>query len=334
MGLDFTVFKGSKTGAIVEDRGHRDPGPTEVLVKITHCGVCGTDEHFRDKEQGLGHEGIGTVAELGSEVERVSDFKVGDRVGLGFFTKFCGLCKSCVNGHQNNCSDAKAFGFSNQDQGCFGTAVACDVSALYRIPDGISSENAGPLMCAGATVWNPLHTSGVRPGDRVGIIGVGGLGHLAIQFASKMGMDAVVFSTTAAKKQEALGFGATEFYTAADLEKPGDIEPVDVLMITSSVMPDLSTYYPVLAKRAKVYPLTLSFEPLELSVTALLMGSFQIIGSIVASVGSHRAMLEFAAKHKVKPQIEKFPLTQAGVTDAMDKLKDGNMRYRAVLVAP
>lgn len=98
MGLDFTVFKGSKTGAIVEARGHRDAGPTEVLVKITHCGVCGTDEHFRDKDQGLGHEGIGTIAELGSDVERVSDFKVGDRVGLGYFIKFCGFCKSCVNG--------------------------------------------------------------------------------------------------------------------------------------------------------------------------------------------------------------------------------------------
>lgn len=157
-----------------------------------------------------------------------------------FFPLFFSLSNK-KTGHQNNCPKAERFGSSNQDQGCFGTAVAWDISALYKIPDGISSEDAGPLMCAGGTVWSPLHTSGVRPGDRVGIIGVGGLGHLAIQFASKMGMDAVVFSTTAAKKQEALGFGATEFYTAADLEKPGNIEPVDILMITSSVMPDLST---------------------------------------------------------------------------------------------
>ena len=114
------------------------------------------------------------------------------------------------------------------------------MSALFKVPDAIPSEDAGPLMCGGATVFTPLYDSGVRPGDRVGIIGVGGLGHLAIQFASKMGMDAVVFSSTASKKDEAKRFGAAEFYTADDLAKPEGIEKVDILLITSSVLPDLS----------------------------------------------------------------------------------------------
>jgi D-arabinose 1-dehydrogenase-like Zn-dependent alcohol dehydrogenase len=98
MGVDFTVFKGSKTGQIVEAKGHREPGPTEVLVKVTHSGVCGTDEHFRHAEQGLGHEGVGTIIEVGSLVPEVSDFKVGDRVGMGWFWKFCGYCKQCTSG--------------------------------------------------------------------------------------------------------------------------------------------------------------------------------------------------------------------------------------------
>jgi D-arabinose 1-dehydrogenase-like Zn-dependent alcohol dehydrogenase len=241
MGVDFTVFKGSKSGEIVQATGHRDPRPTEVLVNVTHCGVCGTDEHFLHQEQGLGHEGVGIITELGSAVSEVSDFKVGDRVGMGWFYKFCGTCKSCLAGFQNSCVAPQFFGTANWDQGCFGTSVAWDVSALFKIPEAIASEDAGPLMCGGATVFSPLHTSGVRPGDRVGIIGVGGLGHLAIQFVSKMGMDAVVFSSSAAKKEEALAFGASEFYTADDLAHPENIAKVDILLITSSVVPDLST---------------------------------------------------------------------------------------------
>jgi D-arabinose 1-dehydrogenase-like Zn-dependent alcohol dehydrogenase len=98
MGVDFTVFKGSKTGDIVEAKGHRDPGPTEVIVKISHCGICGTDEHYRHADQGLGHEGVGVVTEVGSSVHDVSEFRVGDRVGMSWFHKFCGYCQACVSG--------------------------------------------------------------------------------------------------------------------------------------------------------------------------------------------------------------------------------------------
>jgi D-arabinose 1-dehydrogenase-like Zn-dependent alcohol dehydrogenase len=108
MGVDFTVFKGSKTGEIVEAKGHRDPGPTEVIVKISHCGVCGTDEHYRHAEQGLGHEGIGIITEIGSSVHTVSEFKVGDRVGMSWFHKFCGFCNSCVSG-KISCSRLNSF---------------------------------------------------------------------------------------------------------------------------------------------------------------------------------------------------------------------------------
>jgi len=131
-------------------------------------------------------------------------------------------------------------GTANLDQGCFGTAVAWDVSALFKIPDGISSEAAGPLMCGGATVWGPLYENDFKAGDRIGIIGIGGLGHLAIQMVSKMGMEAVVFSGTESKKDEAFKFGASEFYATKGVEKFEKIEPVDCLLITTSVLPDLS----------------------------------------------------------------------------------------------
>ena len=143
-------------------------------------------------------------------------------------------------GRQNLCVKSTYFGSADWDQGCFGTAVAWDVSALFKIPNEIASEDAGPLICGGATVWSPLYDTGVRPGDRIGILGVGGLGHLAIQFASKMGMEVIVFSSTESKRQKALDFGASEFHATSGMKKFEGIEKLDVLLITTSVNPDLS----------------------------------------------------------------------------------------------
>ncbi|KDN63355.1 hypothetical protein CSUB01_12635 [Colletotrichum sublineola] len=183
MGIDFTVFKGSPSGDIVQATSHRDPGPTEVIVKISHCGVCFTDEHYRHADKGLGHEGVGTIIEVGSAVHDISDFRVGDRVGMGWYYKFCGHCRACLTGNvtwplyrsfnplhdhtltrfppgrQTQCVSKASFGNSNADQGGFGTAVAWDVSALFKLPDQLSSEHTGPLMCGGATVWRPLYDS-------------------------------------------------------------------------------------------------------------------------------------------------------------------------------
>lgn len=143
-------------------------------------------------------------------------------------------------GRQDHCSDITHFGSADHDQGCFGTGVAWDVSTLSKIPKEIASEDAGPLMCGGITVWNPLYNYGLRAGDRVGVVGVGGLGHMAIQFAHKMGMEAVVFSSTDSKKQQALDFGATEFVATSGKEKLDDIAKLNALLITTSANPDLS----------------------------------------------------------------------------------------------
>lgn len=332
MSIDFKVFKGSDSGAIVEKSGHRDLQPTEVSIKISHCGVCGTDEHYRHADVGLGHEGVGTITELGSAVSQLSDFKVGDVVGMSYHQRYCGHCKYCTKGHQNQCPNAQFFGAANTDQGCFSTGVAWDISNLHKIPSGLDPQYAGPLMCGGATVWDPLYSSGAKPGDRVGIIGVGGLGHLAIQFASKMGLEPIVFSGTESKKDQAKEFGAAEFHVTKDLSKLSQVEPVDVLLVTANSGLNLSTYLPVLAPGGKIYPLTVSQDSFGLSPLDLIAKSATVVGSGVAPVASIRAMLEFAAKHGVKPQIEKFPMTTDGVTEAMQKLRDGKMRYRGVLV--
>ncbi|KAJ5491242.1 hypothetical protein N7539_002809 [Penicillium diatomitis] len=336
VGIEFPFFKGSKNGGLVEATGHLDLGPTQVSVTITHCGVCGTDEHFRRVDQGLSHEGTGTIVELGSSVHVISDFQVGDRVGMGWFHRFCGYCNFCgQTGRQTLCVNRSSYGSADQDQGCFGSALAWDISALYKIPESIASEDAGPLVCGGATVWTPLYDSGVKPGARVGVIGIGGLGHMAIQFASKMGLEVVVFSNTESKKQEALGFGASELHATQSRESLKGVKPIDIFMITTSVNPKMSLYYPILVHAAKVYPLTVSMENRDgVSPMNLINDSFVIVDSGVAATASIRVMLEFAARHKVRPQIEKFPMTVTGINDAMQKLRDGKMRYRGVLVAP
>ena len=157
-------------------------------------------------------------------------------------------------------------------------------------------------------------------------------GHMAIQFASKMGMEAVVFSSSDSKREEALKFGASEFHATKGVTKFEGIEPVDHLLITTSVLPDLSLYATVLKKFAKIFPLTISFDNINVPALPLVLGGWQLIGSAGAQPQSIKAMMDFAGKYGVHPQIEEFPMSQKGVTDAMQKLKDGKMRYRGVMV--
>lgn len=147
-------------------------------------------------------------------------------------------------GHQNQCINKQEFGTANHDQGCVGTAVAWDISCLFKIPDEIESEFAGPLMCGGATVWSPLYDFGIKPGSRVGILGVGGLGHLGIQFASKMGMDVVVFSGSENKRQQAMDLGASEFHVAQGPGNLDKVEKINALLITASVLPHMEVSSP------------------------------------------------------------------------------------------
>lgn len=144
-----------------------------------------------------------------------------------------------LSGRHFKCENSEQFGSSNLGQGCFGTSVTWDVTALTKIPDEIPSKFAGPLLCGGASVWSPLYEHGMKAGERVGIVGVGGLGHLAIQFASKLGFEPVVFSTTESKKSEAFGFGATEFHCTSGTDKLQGVAPLKHLLITTSLLPSL-----------------------------------------------------------------------------------------------
>lgn len=225
------------------------------------------------------------------------------------------------------------FGLANFDQGSFASAAVWKQDFIYKIPDNISSSHAGPLMCGGSTVFNALKLNGVQSTDRVGVIGVGGLGHLAIQFASKMGCEIAVFSSTEQKRAEALAFGATEFYPTKDIEKLEVRAPIDYLLVTTNAQPDWGLYLPIMAPEGTISPITVSFDKLAVPAMDLIMGGLRIQGSMIAPRQIHREMLEFASRHDIVPVVEEFPLTAAGATKAFERLLEGKMRYRGVLVA-
>ena len=222
------------------------------------------------------------------------------------------------------------YGFTEVDQGSLATYAVWKADFLFAIPDAIKSEDAAPLMCGGATVFNVLQLYGVRSTDRVGIVGVGGLGHLAIQFAAAMGCEVVAFSGTDSKKEESIKLGAKEFYATKGL-KELKLEPLDHLLVCTSEQPDWSMYLPIMAPSGTVYPLSVSSGDLKLPYMPVLLAGLKIQGSVVAARQIHRQMLEFAAVHHIQPIIERFPMNVQGVEQAFKKLEEGNMRYRGVI---
>lgn len=225
------------------------------------------------------------------------------------------------------------YGSGDLDIGSFASHTVWRESFLFKTPDAIPSEYAAPLQCGGATVFNALEMYETRPTERVGIIGVGGLGHLAIQFASKMGCEVVVFSGTNSKKEEAMQLGAKEFYATKGLKELKVPKPIDRLLVTTSAQPDWAMYQAILAPGATIYPLTVSSGNLEIPYMPIMLSGVRIQGSLVAARAIHMKMLQFAAVHNIKPIIEKFPLNKEGIEKAFEHLGKGQMRYRGVLVA-
>jgi D-arabinose 1-dehydrogenase-like Zn-dependent alcohol dehydrogenase len=188
-------------------------------------------------------------------------------------------------------------------------------------------------MCAGATVFNALQSFGAKSSDTVGIIGVGGLGHLAIQFASKMGCKVIVFSSTDSKKAEAIKLGADEFIATKSVKELLVSSPIDHLLVTTSFQPKWKQFLPIMAPGGTIHPLTVSPEDLQIPYMPIIAGELKIQGSLVAARQVHREMIEFAAHHGIRPIIEEFPMTVEGIEESMMKLEEGKMRYRGVVVA-
>ncbi|KAG9520033.1 GroES-like protein, partial [Aureobasidium melanogenum] len=343
-----TTFRyDAASGNFVKKTTQRDLGLNEVKVRVTHSGICYTDVHAKEKACGLGHEGVGLVTDLGANV---SSMKVGDRVGWGWLRSSCGDCPACVDGYRQYCAQASGFAFCDHEQGAFADFHIIDASFAYHIPAEIPSWQAGVFMCAGASTYEALDAAGSKPHHRVGIVGLGGLGHMAVLFARAMGCAVTVFSGSAAKAEskarDAFQLGADELRVLNDIDPA--IRPdsntertdnaskslIDILLICANETPDLGQILPFLARRATIVLMSIQQKPLVIPYMPFILPGHKIIASTEASRQNHLAMIRFAARHKISPWIERFPMTEEGLKTAFGRLESGEMRYRGVLEMP
>ncbi len=307
-------------------------GEETVEIKVSHCGVCHSDLSMLENDWGQttypfvpGHEAAGTVAAVGSQVKKV---KVGDRVGLGWMSGSCMACAPCLSGNQNMCVAGEQTIVGRH--GGFADRVRCHWSWAVPIPDSLDLAKAGPLFCGGITVFTPMVEFDVRPTDRVGVIGIGGLGHLAVQFLNKWGCEVWAFTSSDSKRQEARGFGAHHVVnTRASAEIAQLKGLLDFLIVTVNVPLDWAALLEVLAPKGRLHLVGVVLDPLQIPAFSLISGQKSLSGSPVGNPTNLRLMLEFCARHKLTPTTELFPLSR--VNEAVEHLRQGKARYRIVL---
>lgn len=314
---------------------HYDPGklgPQEVEIAITHCGICHSDLHLIANDWGIsqypfipGHEVIGAVAAIGSEVRSL---KVGQRVGLGWQSNSCGVCEWCSRGLENLCPEAE--GTCVHRHGGYAGSVRANARFVIPVPDALTSENTAPLLCGGITVYNPLRTHGVNPSSRVGVIGIGGLGHLAIQFARVFGAEVTAFSTSPAKEGEARALGAHHFVNSRDSKALKEVATSqDFIISTVNADQDWGVFVQALRPTGTLCFVGVPPSPVAVHAFPLISGLRSISGNPTGSPFRLKEMLDVAARHGVKAQIESFPMAKAN--EAIEKVKKNKVRYRAVL---
>ncbi len=312
-----------------------DPGdlkPNEVEVRITHCGVCHSDLHLIDHDWGIsqfpfipGHEIVGTVSAIGSSV---TDRQLGQRVGIGWQSDSCGVCEWCRQGQEHLC--ARSQGTCVGRNGGFADAVRVNSRFSIPVPDSLESENVAPLLCAGITVYAPIRNHGVNPASRVGVIGIGGLGHLALQFARAFGAEVTAFSTSIDKEAEARSLGAHHFINTRDT---GALKKIagcyDFILSTVNADQDWAGFVNALRPKGTLVFVGVPPAPASLPVFPLIAGQRSVAGSPTGSPHDLHQMLDVAARHNIKAMTERFPMAKAN--EAIQKVKKNKVRYRAVL---
>lgn len=307
-------------------------GLNQVDIKVESCGICHSDLSMLDNEWGFtqypfvaGHEVIGLVESIG---ENVKGLKKGQRVGLGWSSGSCMTCEWCESGNHNLCKSNE--GTIVGRYGGFADKVRAEAAWVIPLPDKLSAESSGPLFCGGITVFNPIVQFDIKPTDRVGVIGIGGLGHMALRFLNAWGCEVTAFSTSSDKEGEAKSFGADHFVNskdAASLEKVAD--SFDFILSTVNAPLDWNAYIGALRPKGRLHFVGAILEPLSIPVFPLLMGQKSISASPLGSPATTAKMLNFAARHNIAPTVEVFKFNQ--VNEAMEKLRNGKPRYRIVL---
>ncbi|EXB62434.1 putative mannitol dehydrogenase [Morus notabilis] len=319
----------------------RETGEKDVAFKVLYCGICHSDLHMIKNEWGNstyplvpGHEIVGVVTEVGSKVQK---FKVGDKVGVGCMVGACRSCESCANDLENYCSKMiLTYGVTYYDgtttYGGYSDVMVADEHFIVRIPDNLPLDAGAPLLCAGITVYSPLKYFGLdKPGLHVGIVGLGGLGHVAVKFAKAMGVKVTVISTSPNKKKEAIEhLGADSFLVSRDQdEMKAAMGTMDGIIDTVSAVHPLLPLICLLKPHGKLVMVGAPEKPLELPIFPLLMGRKIVAGSGIGGMKETQEMIDFAAKHNITAEVEVIPMDY--VNTAMERLLKADVRYRFVI---
>lgn len=307
-------------------------GPEDIDVKVQYCGICHSDLSMLNNEWHNteypfvpGHEIIGEVVAVGALAKGL---QVGDQVGVGWFSSSCMHCNQCIGGDHHLCSEKQAT--IGGRHGGFADHVRCHWAWATRLPEGLNASTAGPLLCGGITVFQPILQHQIKPTHRVGVIGIGGLGHLALQFLNKWGCEVTAFSSSPDKAAECHELGAHHVVNSRDEEAmQGIAGTLDFIINTANVTLNWQAYLKTLAPHGILHTVGAVLEPMQIPAFALIGSQKSVSGSPVGSPAATREMLAFCARHNIAPVTEQFPLQD--VNDAMKHLASGKARYRVVL---
>ncbi|AEE86859.1 putative cinnamyl-alcohol dehydrogenase [Arabidopsis thaliana] len=319
----------------------RATGEKDVRFKVLFCGICHTDLSMAKNEWGLttyplvpGHEIVGVVTEVGAKVKK---FNAGDKVGVGYMAGSCRSCDSCNDGDENYCpkmiltSGAKNFD-DTMTHGGYSDHMVCAEDFIIRIPDNLPLDGAAPLLCAGVTVYSPMKYHGLdKPGMHIGVVGLGGLGHVAVKFAKAMGTKVTVISTSERKRDEAVTrLGADAFLVSRDPKQMKDaMGTMDGIIDTVSATHPLLPLLGLLKNKGKLVMVGAPAEPLELPVFPLIFGRKMVVGSMVGGIKETQEMVDLAGKHNITADIELISADY--VNTAMERLAKADVKYRFVI---
>ena len=320
----------------------REPGPRDVEIAILYCGICHTDLHFARNDWGMthypvvpGHEIVGRVTRTGSDVSR---FRKGDLVGVGCMVDSCRTCRGCTEGLEQYCEEGPTLTYSAPERqtgaitmGGFSQAIVVDEDFVLAVPDGLDPAAAAPLLCAGITTYSPLRRFDTGPGHRVGVVGMGGLGHMAIKFGRAFGAELVVFTTSPEKVEDARKLGASDVVVSTSDERmSGFTNSFDLILDTVSAPHELDPYLSLLKRDGTLIlvgvPAGLHPAP---NLASLIWRRKAIVGSLIGGVAETQEMLDFSADHGIAAEVELIPMEQ--VNEAFERMLAGDVKYRFVI---
>ncbi|MCF2526507.1 NAD(P)-dependent alcohol dehydrogenase [Yinghuangia soli] len=317
----------------------RPVGDNDVLIEIKYCGICHSDIHQVNEDWGQapfpmvpGHEIAGIVTQVGSAVTR---HEVGDRVGVGCFVDSCRTCENCVAGLEQFCLNGATGTYpigpdGEPTYGGYSTHIVVAEDFALSIPEGISLEEAAPLLCAGITLYSPLTRWNAGPGKKVAIVGLGGLGHMGVKIANALGADVTVLSQSLRKKDDGLRLGAKAFHATSDPETFTKLAGTfDLIVSTVSANMDLDAYLGLLRSGGTFVNVGAPGEPNSINMFSLIGGNKNLAGSMVGGIAETQAMLDFCAQHNLGADIEVIPADK--INEAYERVLAGDVRYRFVI---